>query len=266
MTVQPMQGTDAARGDGAVDRTVRVLEALAGGGGPYRLSVIASKAELPKSTVHRLMTQLTAAGYARALGDGHYAIGVRFRSLAAQVAGRGQDALREVLLELQSAVHGHTVHLAVRDGDRAVYVNKVDGEQPFRMASRIGSAIPLHCTAIGKALLATLPTAEVDDVLSRTGLPGRTPATITDIALLHRELAAVRARGYAIDDEENELRIRCIAVPVGGGWESALGGGRSPAVGGLSVSTVAFERPGVDLAAFAGPLRAAAAVAARVLE
>jgi IclR family transcriptional regulator, acetate operon repressor len=113
-----------------------------------------------------------------------------------------------VLRELHAEV-GHTVHFAMLSDDEAVYLEKlVDPGLPYQFASRVGGRIALHCTAIGKALLADMP------AIPRLELPRRTASTITSADELRSELSRVRARGFAIDDEENERNIRCVGAAV----------------------------------------------------
>ncbi|WP_253769467.1 IclR family transcriptional regulator [Goodfellowiella coeruleoviolacea] len=228
---------------------LRVLEEVAGNE-PRKLADIATAAGVTKPSVHRILAELTELGYAVADGAGSYSAGPRLRALAAEVAdGTAAASIDQLLTALQRQV-GQTVHLALRNGDHAVYTQKVESDQPYQMASRVGMRLPLHCTAIGKSVLAHLPADELAAVLASTGLPGRTPATITTPEHLARELAAVRERGYAIDDEENETTIRCIGVPV----LDASG----TAIGGISVSTVKFLVTAEQLAGFAPALRATA--------
>jgi len=257
LVVPPTATGSKARNEGAATgKLLRVLEAVAAPGGPHRLADITHRAGVPKSTAHRLVTLLTAENYLVSI-NGSYGIGPQLRALAAQVMGTANDGVRGLLADLQHAVGGHTVHLAMRSGDHAVYIGKIDGDTPYQMASRVGMSIPLHCTAIGKAILSTLPADDVDGIVQRAGLPRRTPATVTDRDALAGELATVRSRGYAVDEEENEPTIRCIAVPV-------TGSGGQPG-GAVSVSTVSFMVPREELDAFAAPLKSAAAGLAQVL-
>lgn len=242
---------------GAADKVLRVLEAVAEPGGPHWLADITLRAGIPKSSAHRLAVVLTAEGYLVAVGNGRYGVGPQLRAFAAQVVGDANAGVHELLRDLQRTVGGHTVHLAIRSGDHAVYIHKIDGDRPYQMASRVGMHMPLHCTSIGKAILSKLPEEEVDEIIARAGLAPRTPTTITDRSTLHRELDGVRARGYAVDDEENEATIRCIAVPVSNASGQLLGG--------LSVSTVTFTTTCEELATFADPLIKAAATVAQVL-
>jgi IclR family acetate operon transcriptional repressor len=225
------RGRASAAGN-ATQKALRVLEAAAVPDGPHRLADIAARAAVGKPSTHRLLVMLVADGYLTADGGGRYGVGPRLRAFAAQVSAHGPQDIARLLQDLRRVVGGHTVHLALRSGDHATYIHKIDSDQPYQMASRVGMSIPLHCTAIGKCILAYLPSSELDDVIATGGLPVRTPATITDRRRLDAELAFIRDRGYAVDDEENESTIRCVAAPV-------FDAGRRP-LGGVSVSTVTF--------------------------
>lgn len=234
----------AGRGSEAgssIDKTARVLEAACAPGGPHRLAAIAEAAAVPKPTAHRILAALAAQGYLTGHGGGRYGAGVRMRALAAQVQA-DEPAGVEALLGALQRTAGHTVHFALRSGDTATYVHKIDADRPYRLASQVGMRLPLHSTAIGKCVLAHLRPAELETIIAR-GLPARTPATLTDPDRLRAELSRVRTQGYAIDDEENEATVRCIAAPVLG------------ALGGVSVSTVTFLVSRTEIEALAPTLR-----------
>jgi IclR family acetate operon transcriptional repressor len=243
-------GRSSAAGS-ALEKSMRVLEAVAAPGGPHRLAELTAAAAVPKSSTFRILASLVEQGFVRIEAEHRYAPGPRLRVLAAQVRGTEPAGVEQILAELRDAT-GQTVHLALHSGESITYVQKLENsEQAFRTASRVGLRMPLHCTAIGKSVLAHLPADEADALLATTGLPGRTPRTLTDAQALRTELAAVRARGYAVDDEENEPGIRCLGAPV-----------LSPAgrpLGGVSVTTVAFLVPRERLEAFAPALLAATA-------
>jgi DNA-binding IclR family transcriptional regulator len=192
----------------ATEKTLSVLDAL--DGARSRLGDIAERAGLPKSTVHRILRRLVERGYARAQGDGVYVLGPRVLTMAGAMLGR-LDATKlaaPVLRSLHADV-GHTVHFAMLSDDEAVYLEKlVDPGLPYQFASRVGGRIPLHCTAIGKSLLAEMET------LPRLELVRRTPQTLVSLEALRGELERVRERGFAIDDEENERNIRCVGAAV----------------------------------------------------
>jgi DNA-binding IclR family transcriptional regulator len=214
----------------AVERTLSVLEAL---GRPRPLAEIAELADLPKPTAHRILQVLVARGFARGGDDGVYAAGPRVLTVAGEALAELDlaGAARPLLTALQRSAGG-TVHLALRAGDEAVYVEKIEGAEPYRMASRIGLPLRLHSTGIGKVVLAFLPEPELADVLARIELERRTPSTFVDEASLRLELARVRKQGYAIDDEENEAGVRCVAAPV---FDA-----RGRVAGGVSVSSLVY--------------------------
>jgi DNA-binding IclR family transcriptional regulator len=192
----------------ATEKTLSVLDAL--DGAQTRLGDIAARAELPKSTVHRILRRLVERGFARSEGDGVYVMGPRVLTMAGAMLQRldATDLAAPILRALHADV-GHTVHFAMLSDDEAVYLEKlVDPALPYQFASRVGVRIPLHCTAIGKALLAEMT------VLPRLELVPRTPRTVVSLEALHAELDQVRERGFAIDDEENERNIRCVGAAV----------------------------------------------------
>jgi IclR family acetate operon transcriptional repressor len=245
----PRRGRSSAAGT-AVEKAMRILEALAVEGGPHRLMDVAERARVPRSTAFRVLATLGAEGFAENCGEGRYGIGSRLSGLGAQIVRVVSAGVGPVLRGLRDAAGGNTVHLAVRAGDHAVYVHKVDGDKPYEMRSRVGSQFDLHCTAIGKAILAHLPPAEVEAIAAAAGLPQRTPATITDVAGLHAELDRVRECGYALDEEENEATVRCLGAAV-------LDRAGRPR-GGVSVSTVTFAVERDELLGYVPLLRAAA--------
>jgi len=196
----------------AADKTLEVLEALAD---HSRVADIAKSTGLPKPTVHRILQTLVRHGFARTDGQGEYVGGPRILSLAGRFLQRLDIAeqVRPILRDLQER-SGWTVHLALLSGDEAVYAAKIEGAKPYTLASRVGMSLRLHCTSIGKAILATMPDAEVRSLLARTGMPARTEHTLTDEESLLTELAAVRGRGYAEDHEENEAGVRAVGAAV----------------------------------------------------
>ena len=199
-------------GMSAADKTLGVLEALAD---HSRIADIAVACGLPKPTVHRILQTLVRRGFARSDGQGTYSCGPRVLSLAGRFLQRLDIAeqVRPILRDLQERT-GWTVHLALRSGDEAVYVAKLEGVKPYHLASRVGMSLRLHCTSIGKAILAAMSDDEAREVLGRTGMPARTENTITDVSTLLRELETIRLRGYAEDHEENEAGVCAVGVAV----------------------------------------------------
>lgn len=215
---------------GAVAKVVRVVEAITEHSG---VSEISRSTGLSTSTVHRIIQELVALGWVRGDGEHGYLPGVGLLTIAARADFEaGMPVIEPILKGLRDATT-HTIHFALRQGDVAVYVSKVEGLRAYEMRSRVGLAIPLHSTGIGKALLAGLPEVEVRAVLERSGMPPMTSRTITDPDAMIQHLHTVSRRGYAIDDEENEEHTRCIAAVVRDH--------RGAAIGGISMSAMAFE-------------------------
>jgi IclR family transcriptional regulator, acetate operon repressor len=197
----------------AAEKLLRTLDALPDN---PRLADLARATELSKSTVHRLLRSMVDEGFASIDEvSGDYTPGPRLLALAGRTLHvvdtsiGAEPTLRRVLQET-----GATVHLAVRAGDEALYIRKMEGDKPYRMVSRVGMTIPLHCTGIGKAMLAGMSEEEVREVAARTGLVRRTPATITDADRLVAAVGEVAERGWATDDEENEVGIVCVGAGV----------------------------------------------------
>jgi IclR family acetate operon transcriptional repressor len=234
----------------AVTKTLNVLEAAVAGDGPRRLADICADSGVPKASVHRILATLIDLGFITSEGGGSYRAGTRMLALAEEVKAAGATGIGDVLTKLSGDVR-QTVHLALHSGDHAVYVHKVEADQPYRMASRVGMRLPLHCTAIGKSILAHLPEHELESIFARAGMPAKTSETITDLERLSVELAQIREQGYSIDNEENEKTIRCIGAPV---FDRT-----GTVVGGVSISTVAFLLSREELLAFAPALQTAVA-------
>lgn len=178
------------------------------------LSDLSDALSLTKSTILRLAAPLCEAALLVRDGDsGRFRLGTGALRLGQAYLSTLdlRTVAAEPLRALQRACR-QTCHLAVPDGTHVVYIDKVEDEANVRMASRVGSRAPMHCTAMGKAMLAADPAA-VDAVVA-AGLPAHTPNTITDPARLRVELDRVRRRGYAVDDQEHELDVRCVAVAV----------------------------------------------------
>lgn len=235
--------SEEARPSSAIDKALWVLEALAE---HESLTKIAAATGLPKSTTHRILQSLAEHGFANPDGTGGYQPGPKILTLAGRMLNRF-DPVRQASPVLQR-LHdqtGYTVHFAVLNGDEAVYAAKLEGRKPYQMPSRVGMSLWLHTSAIGKAMLAAMPDDVVRGITARTGLTGRTPATITTQAALLRHLAEVRRRGFAVDDEENEAGIRCVGAAV---FDHT-----GHVVAGVSISTLTHELSTAD-AEELGPL------------
>ncbi|OYU41290.1 MAG: IclR family transcriptional regulator [Pseudorhodobacter sp. PARRP1] len=200
--------------DGTVGKALDVLETVAALA-PVRFSDLLARGGYPKATLYRLLQTLTHQGMlAYDEANGSYSLGLRLVRLAhgawaqsslAPLARRALDAL--------AAATGETVHLAQMDQGQVLYVDKRNAARPLEMFSQAGKVGPAYCTGVGKAMLAFLPEAGLNDALSRQSFHRFTARTLDSAALL-QELAAIRARGYAFDNEEHEVGIICVAAPI----------------------------------------------------
>jgi DNA-binding IclR family transcriptional regulator len=201
-------------------RALAVLEVLAREGRELGVTDIARRVHLNKSTAHRLLQSMVAAGFVvRGKQEGEYRASIKLCELGSLVLDR-IDLRSEASTYLKQLVErtGETVHLVTLDDCHGVYIDKVDGLSTIRMFSRIGRRIPLYCTAVGKTLLAGLPADERDDMLRRAlaayGYRPFTPNTLVDVASLITHLDRVAAQGYALDCEEHEEGVTCVAAPI----------------------------------------------------
>lgn len=199
----------------AVTRAIDIIEFL-GSRQEASFTEIFSLLGLPKSTAYQILNTLLERGYVRHSGGGaKFSLGLKLFEMGSLSATR-LDVRTEalpVLTQLADRAQ-ETCHLGVLDGTEGVYLAKVEGGQSIRLNSWEGKRLPLHCTSIGKAILAGLPGEERRAVLDRIELFPITPAAITDRTVLEEHLALVRERGWALDDQENEPHIRCVAAPV----------------------------------------------------
>jgi IclR family acetate operon transcriptional repressor len=235
----------------ALERGIRVLETVVEGGSQISLREIAARVGLPKSTVHRLLNTFVSLGYLDTGEGGTYRGSSRLLALAGRIV-ESIDYARlagPALRELQEHTV-HTVHFGVLDGPVAVYVEKLQGRRPYEMTSRVGHTMPLHSSAIGKSILAFLPAEDRDRLIGELNLERWTETTITSRRALETELKDVRARWWALDDEENQKGIRCVGTPVFNHTGRVLGG--------ISVSAPVFDFTVEDATSLAPSLRSAA--------
>ncbi|MCK2218731.1 IclR family transcriptional regulator [Actinomadura sp. ATCC 31491] len=204
---------------GSVDRALVILQEIGRHSRGVTLDELATRLGLPKSSLHRLLGALKHRGFAaQPEPSGPYFLGTELLATAFRFYESMdlRTVVRPLLLRV-SEEFAETVHMAALDGAEVVYLDKVEAVRSITMTSVIGGRNAAHCTGVGKALLAwTYPTDEaIKGWAERYGpLSGRTRATITQPAKLATHLDQVRRRGYALDLEENEPGVRCVAVPV----------------------------------------------------
>ena len=193
-----------------------------------RLSVteIARKYETNPSSLYPILHTLEKHGYLKRDGEKRYSLGLAFPKKGRLVLEQINIA-NEARSDLESLRDkaNKTVHLGYLSENRVVYIDKVESKSGIRMYSSPGKTAPLHATALGKAILAHLPKKTVDDILAEITLSAKTERTITSISKMKQSLETIRSKGYALDDEEFEEGIRCVAAPIhrhDGGVEAAV--------------------------------------------
>jgi len=215
----------------SLQRGLAVLDFMAERGEPVRTSEVAQRFDIDKANASRLLKTLTEAGYAERADDRRYALGGKMRGDDGRQL-EGVIALRErtrSLLEGLVEASGECAHMAVLVADKVWYVDKVSSPHALRVDHPVGALAPLHCTALGKAFLAFLPTTTAG------ALARYTASTIVDQAKLVEDLSVARGQGYATDDEEFSPGVRCVAAPVRNGR------GRMVAAVGLSGPTARID-------------------------
>lgn len=199
----------------SIERAIRIMEELATEKEGLGVTELSQRVQLHKSTVHRILNTLLLYGYVeRNPHTERYRLGMKLLYLGGAILDRMdiRSEARDILDALAKEVN-ETVHLVVPEGDKAIYVDKIDSRRTIRMYSQIGRRAPYHASAVGKAILAFLPKEEAETIISK-GLERYTKNTITDPEKLRNHLEMIRRKGYAIDEEENEVGIRCIGAPV----------------------------------------------------
>ena len=199
-----------------LDKSLSVLELLLQKGSPMNMTELSKKLGFYTSTIHRILDTLKHWGYVEQ--DPHtqkYQLGLKALELGMAKLHQ-MDLVREATPYLKELVKqcNETVHLGVLGEGEVLYLAKEESSQTIRMISYVGRRAPLHCTALGKVLLAYLPEGERKKILGKKVLPQLTENTITGKRELEKELGKVREQGFALDREENEKDVRCVAAPI----------------------------------------------------
>jgi DNA-binding IclR family transcriptional regulator len=228
----------------ASEKTLMVLEAAMT---HDRFSEIVAAVDLPKATVHRILATLVERDFVRVTSGGVHVPGPRILALAGiafdriDVSSVVQPYVDDLVRRVQC-----TVHVGVRSGDEVIYLVRTDSDKPYRMPSRVGAAIPLHSSAIGKTILAQLDDDAIVRFVNRAGLERRTARTLTTLEALQAEIAEIRRDGYAFDREENVPGVVCIGAPIRDHTGHCNYG--------LSISTLALEHTEDQLVAMSDDL------------
>lgn len=209
-----MTVSDATGSAKALVKGIAIINLLAAHKDGMRLTDLVSQMDVPRGTVVRLLSVMMDSHLVRHSHDGRYRLGPQCAVWGSNFLS-GLE-LREVAADVMarlSQLSDETCHLGVRDGGSVLYIDKVESPHSLRMVSRVGGCNPLHCTGIGKAMLAYIPQDELNEYCSHP-LERRTANTIVAPEILRAELERIRDRGYAVDDVENEIGVRCVGASI----------------------------------------------------
>ncbi|MGE5485680.1 MAG: IclR family transcriptional regulator [Ignavibacteriales bacterium] len=200
----------------SVERALDIIEALEQGPAEIGVSELGRRLGLHKSTIFGLLNTLSKRGYLEKNQEtGKYRLGLRAFEVGSTVLNRMDlPALAGPILQNLVNDHQETVHLVIRDGFEVVYVAKRESARSVRIVSQVGRRLPCYCTGVGKALLAYIPEEDIEAFFRKTGFRKFTKNTIADLETLKAELERIRVEGYAIDNEEIEEGLKCVAAPV----------------------------------------------------
>ncbi|GAA2513204.1 MULTISPECIES: IclR family transcriptional regulator [Kocuria] len=201
----------SAGGVRSVERVFDLLSIITASGGESSLSELASRAELPLPTIHRLLRTLIPLGYVRQLPNRSYALGpglIRLGNAAGlQLGTYAQPVLQGLVDEL-----GESANMAMLDGQMVIYVGQAQSSHSMRMFTEVGRRAHMHDTGVGKAILAALPEQQVLSIVTSMGMPTPTVKSHGTVESLLADLEVIRERGYAVDDEEQEIGVRCFSM------------------------------------------------------
>ena len=199
----------------SIDRAFDILEVLVENSDGLGVTEISQKLNIHKSTVYRLLSTLQYRGYVKKDNNDKYKIGLKLFEVGSKVIdnidlrSEVNPYLREIM-----RISEETVHLGILDDNQVVYIDKVESQNTIRMYSKIGRRNHASSTSLGKVLLAYSDKEVVEQVINEEGLKKLTENTITEENEFYKHLSQIKQQGYAIDDEEQEYGIRCIAGPI----------------------------------------------------
>ncbi len=199
-----------------IERMMSLLDVLTRSPEPASLKTLACETGLHPSTAHRILSVMTNARLVERHEAGSYSLGIRLLELGNIVKSRiNLNSIARPFMQALCEQTGEAINLGIRDGDEIVYVERVSTNRSLvRVVYLVGSRAPLHLTSLGKLFLANESAEAVQAYAKRTGLPGKTPNSLTHFAALERELAKTRRHDLAHDNEEAEVGLRCVASPI----------------------------------------------------
>jgi len=199
----------------SVIKAIRILNLFSAAEPRLSLTEISARLDMPKSTTHNMLHTLLSQNFIEQVEGDLYAMGTAplVLSQSVRVNVEVRDPAAPLLRKLADATH-ESVYLTVLDGDFALYIYAIESPRRLEARSAIGDRASLHCTSVGKSMLAYLPPERVEQIVIRHGLPAYTTNTITDRPALADDLSAIRSQGYAVDNAEHELSTYCIGSPI----------------------------------------------------
>ena len=200
----------------SVERAADVLELFLTSTAELSVKEISQELALSKSTVHGIIKTLEHRGYLEQNpNDLRYRLGMKLFELGIAVENQlDVGKIARPIIESLVAELKETVHLVVLQRDEVIYIEKVEGPQTLRISSQVGKRAPIHCTGVGKAILAFQGNTEIDRILSNSPLEPYTEYTLTDKEEIKKQLKTIYQQGFSVDDEEIELGLRCVAAPI----------------------------------------------------
>lgn len=200
----------------SVDRALRIVMLVSQKKEGVGVTELASQLDLNKSSIFRLLATLVEHGFIEQdLETKKYRLGYKYLELSSillesiDIRSQAKPFLKKLI-----SLSNEVVHLVIYDQGEVVYIEKLEGNETLRMISQVGKRAPMHCSSVGKVILAHLPSSEVMRILDKHGLPEHTQYTITDRDSLLQELSKINTQGFGVEIEENEPGISCIAAPI----------------------------------------------------
>lgn len=200
----------------SVDRALRIITYVSQKKEGMGVTELAALLDLNKSSIFKLLSTLAAHGFIEQDSDTKkYKLGYKYLELSSILLESLdlRTQAKPFLKELE-ALTNEVIHLVVYDQGEVVYIEKLEGNETLRTHSKVGKRAPVHCTSVGKVILAYLPDDQVKEIIDKKGLTRHTENTITNKEIFLKELQKVRKQGYGVEIEENEEGITCIAAPI----------------------------------------------------
>jgi DNA-binding IclR family transcriptional regulator len=225
-------------------KAIKIMNLFSSAETRLSLTEVSHRLDMPKSTAHNLLRTLLSEGYIEKVDGDLYALGTAPLSLTQNIRVNVEirDPAAPLLRRLADSSH-ESVYLTVLDGDYALYIYAVESPRRLLARSAVGERVPLHCTSVGKAIMSCLPWSQVTSIVERVGLKAFTPATITDLEPLKKELEQTRQRGYSLDREEHETGTFCVGAPIFNAKSRCIGScsvsGRDPELTGSRLPELA---------------------------